>query len=351
MPIRIRSIILGLDDVSQRGTDLGGRRLKEDNDVFSNIVYENFVDDLLEGVDDPGAYKAVVLIGGPGSGKSYAASQLFGIPSKMTFTAGGLKTVNSDIPFEFLLKKNNIDMDLSKLQGDDIERVIGPQPSSLRSKAGRIRDFQYEQYSEAGTGIMIDTTGENFPWVQARMSNLQAKGYDITVIFVDTPLEVAQKRNQSRDRKLPPALVEKIHGAVRKNVETLQDQLKVSNIDFVMVENGDGADMQQVLQTRIGRVVRQAVNSPIKNPEGRRRIVQQRGGAVTRATQHKLGRTRRGANSSERQKGKYMEILKMRIRNPKTQRNILVSSALNAPRDSQVYALAQTFIKQAMQRK
>lgn len=318
---------------------------------FSFTLYENLSDDLLEGVDDPGAYKVVILIGGPGSGKSYAASQLFGIPSKMSFSAGGLKTVNSDAPFEYLLKKNDIDMDLSKLQGDEIERVIGPDPTSLRSKARRVRDIQYQRYLEEGTGMILDSTGENLSSMRERIAELKQNGYDISVVFVDTPLEVAHRRNDARERKLPSILVDRIHANVRKNMMIFQDELKDRGIEITTVENGDGADMQQVLQTQVGRVLRRAVNSPIKNPEGKRRIVQRRGGAVTRATQYKLGRTRRGAKSPERQRAKYKEILKMRIKNPKTQRTILVSSALNAPRDSEIYKLAQQFVRQQMQRK
>ena len=60
---------------------------------------------LTEGVFDKGILKAVFMAGGPGSGKSYVASQLFGIPKKINVSASGLKTVNSDTEFEFLLKK------------------------------------------------------------------------------------------------------------------------------------------------------------------------------------------------------------------------------------------------------
>ena len=43
-------------------------------------------DILNEGVDDPGILKAVFLAGGPASGKSYVASNLFGIPEKINRT-------------------------------------------------------------------------------------------------------------------------------------------------------------------------------------------------------------------------------------------------------------------------
>ena len=53
--------------------------------------------ELTEGVYDQGIFKAVFTAGGPGSGKSFTASELFGIPTTMPFvSADGLKGVNSD---------------------------------------------------------------------------------------------------------------------------------------------------------------------------------------------------------------------------------------------------------------
>ena len=44
-------------------------------------------DDLFEGVNDPGIFKAVFLAGGPGSGKTFVAGGLFGIPEKVNVSA------------------------------------------------------------------------------------------------------------------------------------------------------------------------------------------------------------------------------------------------------------------------
>ena len=49
---------------------------------------------LTEGVFDKGILKAVFMAGGPGSGKSFVASELFGIPKKINVSVSGLKTVN-----------------------------------------------------------------------------------------------------------------------------------------------------------------------------------------------------------------------------------------------------------------
>ena len=49
---------------------------------------------LAEGVFDKGIFKAVFMAGGPGSGKSYVAGEIFGIPKKINLSVSGLKTVN-----------------------------------------------------------------------------------------------------------------------------------------------------------------------------------------------------------------------------------------------------------------
>ena len=58
-----------------------------------------------EGIYDPGIFKAVFLAGGPGSGKTYVAGGLFGIPNKVNVSAYGLKMVNQDTELETFLKK------------------------------------------------------------------------------------------------------------------------------------------------------------------------------------------------------------------------------------------------------
>ena len=51
---------------------------------------------LEEGVNDPGIFKGIFLAGGPGSGKSYVAQQLFGIPERVNISISGFKMVNQD---------------------------------------------------------------------------------------------------------------------------------------------------------------------------------------------------------------------------------------------------------------
>jgi len=66
-------------------------------------IKESIMEQLvLEGVDDPGVLKCVFMAGGPGSGKSYIANEIFGVGHKVvsSVAASGLKLVNSDPAFE-----------------------------------------------------------------------------------------------------------------------------------------------------------------------------------------------------------------------------------------------------------
>ena len=79
---------------------------------------------IIEGVDDPGILKCVFMAGGPGSGKSFTAMEIFGIDKrlKQPFASTGLKSVNSDSAFEKGLKDNGIDpKDLARIEREEPE--------------------------------------------------------------------------------------------------------------------------------------------------------------------------------------------------------------------------------------
>ena len=56
-----------------------------------------------EGVNDPGIFKAIILAGGPGSGKSYVAQ-------KLGLSTLGLRVVNSDQFFIMLMNKKGLSL-------------------------------------------------------------------------------------------------------------------------------------------------------------------------------------------------------------------------------------------------
>ena len=204
------------------------------------------MDLLNEGVFDKGIFKAVFLAGGPGSGKSYVVSQLFGIPQKVNVSVSGLKSVNSDTEFEYLLKKTGINpKDLAKIEKQQPElfaKLTSDDPKSVRSKAKKLTDFRKKGYMKGKLGMIIDGTGHNVEKIEKQKKALGLQGYDTYMVFVNTTLDVALERNSKRSRVLPEKIVTQSWNDVQKNIGRFQQMF---GRDFVVVDNSDTLDEKQ----------------------------------------------------------------------------------------------------------
>ncbi len=213
------------------------------------------VDILTEGVYDPGIFKAVFTAGGPGSGKSYAASTLFGMPEKMPFvSAQGLKSVNSDKYFETFLQMKGLSQDIAKLKPSEYSQAM-----ELRQKSKKVRDAALKNYINGRLGLLIDGTGKNYPNIAKQKKRLQEVGYDCFMIFVNTDLDVALERNQQRERKLPIELVKSSWQAVQNNLGKFQSLFGSSNM--LVVDNSEYKDFTDVVKSK----AREFVSRPIQN--------------------------------------------------------------------------------------
>ena len=127
------------------------------------------MDLLTEGVYDKGIFKAVFMAGGPGSGKTYISSKLFGIPEKHTTSFGGLKVVNSDKQFVHLLKKFGFDPTMLARYPDEVFQRLGAPMSKggsgMRDFAQAVKSAEKQVFMEGKLGMIIDSTGSNFALV------------------------------------------------------------------------------------------------------------------------------------------------------------------------------------------
>ena len=174
-----------------------------------------------EGVYDPGIFKAVFLMGGPGSGKSTVVDGL-------GLKALGLKLVNTDKSFENGLKKAGQTLDLKLVPAD----VRDP----IRKKAKRQTTRMLDRYIDGRLGLIFDTTSANAGKIKSYLNMLNHLGYESKMIYVSTSLDNAKKRNNMRPRKLPDAIVEKDWNNSQKNIAIMK---KMFGKNFVQVTNDD----------------------------------------------------------------------------------------------------------------
>ena len=227
--------------------------------------------ELVEGINDPGILKAVFLAGGPGSGKTYVAKGLFGIPERVNVSQSGMKMVNSDKELKFLLNKYGFGTNLDALPDEVFKNLTGsgPDASGLRKFAKELTGQRRKLYQDGRLGMIIDGTGDDFKKIAAEKKELEEVGYDTYMIFVNTTLEVALERNENRDRVLPKSIVETSHREVNKNIGGFQGLFGSSN--FMIVDNNEYQDEKSATKRfnmLVGKGLGKFIRQPIKNKRG-----------------------------------------------------------------------------------
>lgn len=183
---------------------------------------------LNEGVNDPAIFKAIFLAGGPGSGKSF-------IVGKTGLTSMGYKVVNSDDAFEAAMKKAGMEM--------SSDNIFSPKGQEIRGKAKKLTGKKEERYIKGRLGLVIDGTGKDPNKVKAQAKKLKDIGYDVAMIFVNTDLDTAIKRDAERQRTIGKEEATKYWILVQANIGSFQRMFGKDK--FLVVDNSEGKDYQK----------------------------------------------------------------------------------------------------------
>ena len=237
------------------------------------------MDLLTEGVHDKGIFKAVFMAGGPGSGKSFVAKQLFGIPDRFNISATGMKMINQDKEFKFLLKKFGFEPEWLDVYPDDVfDAVTGTKRdghSGMREFTKELALQRRKGYMQGKLGMIIDGTGHSYKKLMKDKKELEEAGYDTHMVFVMTSLEVAQARNKERDRVLPEKIVKRSWTDTRKNLGAYKATF---GKNFALVDNSKYLSASEA-RHKFGDLVKTYVNTwanqPIKNPIGKQWVKDQ----------------------------------------------------------------------------
>lgn len=218
-----------------------------------------YAEHLVEGINDPYIFKAVFLAGGPGSGKSFIGGQMF---------AGlGVKFSNSDSLLEFLAGK------LVRWDRAELKRWLDmrePDPGKMltRERAKELTDIQKAQWMNGMLGLVVDGTWRDYDHIRDLRRDLEAFGYDTSMVFVNTSLDVAVQRNSARERKVPDRIVQDAWRAVQHNMGKFQSLFGADG--FLIVDNsvemrGRAAD---ALGAELRRRAMKLLARPLRNPIG-----------------------------------------------------------------------------------
>ena len=199
-----------------------------------------------EGVNDPAIFKVVFVIGGPGSGKSY-------ISDRLGLNAMGFVTINSDVAFEYMMKKHDID---PKMPPEEKEKR-----DTVRARAKQITSKKSDLALEGRLGIHIDGTGDDYDKIANLKKNFDRLGYDCYLVVVNTKLEVARQRNQMRARTVPDKIVTNSWYDVQDNIGRFANVFKFLSI---IDNSGDGKTTEEQINKTHSKLKQFAAEPPTR---------------------------------------------------------------------------------------
>ena len=218
----LASFTEGVPSRNKRDAEALYKDVRKGMGIIESYMPQYMIEDLItEGVYDPGVFKAVFLMGGPGSGKST-------VVDKLSLKALGLRLVNTDRAFENGLKKAGLTLDLRGKSDDEY--------SGIRDKAKKITGMQMDRYIEGRLGMIFDTTAANKSKIVKYKEMLDKLGYEYKMVFVNASLENALARNQMRSRKLRDDIVTNDWNNAQKNMREFS---KLFGKDFIEIRNDD----------------------------------------------------------------------------------------------------------------
>jgi cytidylate kinase len=166
------------------------------------------ITEITEGRFDPYQNKAIFFAGVPGAGKTFIARRLASI-------FYGLKQVNPDAAFKYLLRNKNLSLKMPP--EEETPREIE------RQRSKQIVGKQQQMYQQENLGMLIDTTGRSLARVVDTKEELEAQGYETAMIYVDADIETSVKRNRARERSIPEKVLMQNFGAVKANVPRFEE--------------------------------------------------------------------------------------------------------------------------------
>jgi predicted kinase len=214
---------------------------------FNDFLYNQ--EAINEGVYDKNIFKAFFLAGGPGSGKSWVSAR--------TLMGQGMKVINSDDGFENYAKKVGLELKMTNMSAFQTK-----QKNFLRTRAKRGTMSMHQHAIDGRLGMIMDSTARDTARIEAEAQSMRYLGYDTYMVFVNTTLEVALKRNELRPRSVPEPIVINSHRQIQKNIPKLRAIFGSKN--FVEVDNSvEAEDVNIKVYKEIQKLVRSKPSSPM----------------------------------------------------------------------------------------
>tara|TARA_R110001592_G_scaffold152414_1_gene379919 strand:+ start:22170 stop:22838 length:669 start_codon:yes stop_codon:yes gene_type:complete len=189
---------------------------KNMKNLIKNILKEELLlEEKVIGFDSP-TNNFVVVAGGPGAGKSFITKNLINLDNVKDFNVDQVRVMTA-----------------KKLWGDEWEENISTEEGyqEILNKTYTTSDprnltvnflKQFLQHERnQGVNVVYDAGGGQKEVMEDIWRLAKDAGFNTTLIYVRTPLELAQIRNDERPRSLPTDMVAQYHQKVKDNMRNM----------------------------------------------------------------------------------------------------------------------------------
>jgi len=187
----------------------------------------------------------VVIAGGPGAGKSFITKNLVNLDNVKHFNVDQVRVMTA-----------------KKLWGDEWEETISTpegyqkildmtfttsDPRNLTVKF--LKQFLEQERSQP-VNVVYDAGGGQEKVMKEVHDIAKDSGFDTTLVYVRTPLELAQMRNDDRPRSLPIDMVAQYHQKVKDNMRNMiplfDNVWTVDNKELIDLSNRPSDNIEKI---------------------------------------------------------------------------------------------------------
>ena len=261
----------------------------------------DFVEVLLEGVNDQSIFKAVFLAGGPGSGKDYVLDN--------TLQGHGLTEINSDKALEFLMDKEGLDKKMPESEKELRDFV--------RNKAKTMTELRQRLALKGRNGLIINGTGDDPQKIERIKKGLEKLGYESSMVLVNTADDVSAQRNIERGQRGGRAVPETIRKEKWDNVQNARTEYaKMFGSNYIEFDNSEDlreappevVRQKKMEMTQIFKQVKEFTAKPPENDEAQNWVAQEMQKADTLPVKVKSNETMPHSESAAAQEARSMGL-------------------------------------------
>ena len=214
-------------------------------DLIKKILFEELLVEEKVVNFDSSNNNFVVIAGGPGAGKSFITQNLINLDNVKNFNVDQVRVMTAK-----KLWGNEWQENISTPEGYQKILDMTFTTSDPRNKTVKFLKNFLEYERNQPVNVVYDAGGGQEQVMKDVHKLAKDSGFETTLVYVRTPLELAQMRNDERPRSLPDDMVAQYHQKVKDNMRNMipifDNVWTVDNKELIDLSNRPSDNIEKI---------------------------------------------------------------------------------------------------------